>query len=51
MGEVLIGLIQADPTSSLHLAPTWTPTLPGRDRTFRLIDILAPIGGNSEPEP
>ena len=37
------GLIQEDPESYLALDPGWTPTLPSRDATFRLIDLLVPV--------
>ncbi len=43
VGEVLIGIIDADPTSFRAVDPGWTPTLdghvPGR---FGLADILVP---------
>jgi hypothetical protein len=46
VGEVLVGIIDADPESFRALDPDWTPTLPGR-RTgaFGLADILAPPAG------
>jgi len=40
--EVLFGVIQEDPESYLALDPAWTPTLPSRDSTFRLVDVLVP---------
>jgi hypothetical protein len=42
VGEVLIEIIARDPESYLALAPTWTPTLPGRAGRFGLRDILVP---------
>ena len=43
VGEVLVGIIDADPASFRSIDPGWTPTLPAR-RTgaFGLADILAP---------
>ena len=43
VGEVLVGIIDADPESFRSLDPTWMPTLPAR-RTgaFGLADILVP---------
>jgi hypothetical protein len=40
VGEVLYGVIAGDPESYLAHAPDWSPTLPSRDDTFRLADIL-----------
>jgi Animal haem peroxidase len=40
--EVLFGVIQEDPESYLALDPAWTPMLPSRDSTFRLVDVLVP---------
>jgi hypothetical protein len=43
VGEVLVGIIDADPESFRSVDPTWTPTLPsGRAGAFGLADILAP---------
>ena len=43
VGEVLIGIIEADPESFLAVDPAWTPSLPAReDGRFGLADILAP---------
>ena len=42
VGEVLIGIVDADPESFRSLDPAWQPTLPGRDGGFGLADILAP---------
>jgi Animal haem peroxidase len=43
VGEVLVGLIDADPESFRSVAPDWTPTLPARNgHAFGLADILAP---------
>jgi hypothetical protein len=43
VGEVLVGIIDADPESFRSVDPDWTPTLPAR-RTgaFGLADILVP---------
>ena len=43
VAEVLYGVIQEDPESYLALDPGWTPTLPSRDATLRLIDLLVPV--------
>lgn len=40
IAEVLHGVIVADPESYLAVAPAWTPTLPARDATFGVTDIL-----------
>jgi hypothetical protein len=42
VGEVLHGVIAADPESYLALEPGWSPTLPARGETFRLADLLVP---------
>ena len=42
VAEVLHGVIAADPESYLALEPAWSPTLPTRDGTFRLGDLLVP---------
>jgi Animal haem peroxidase len=42
VGEVLVGIIDADPESFRSLDPDWTPTLPARSGGFGLADILAP---------
>jgi hypothetical protein len=42
VGEVLIGIIDADPESFLSVDPGWQPTLPGRDGSFSLADVLVP---------
>jgi hypothetical protein len=44
VGEVLVGIIDADPESFRSVDPTWTPTLPaGRAGAFGLADILVPV--------
>ena len=43
VGEVLYGLIQADPESYLAVEPGWKPTLPSRDGAFGLVDVLVPV--------
>jgi hypothetical protein len=43
VGEVLVGMIDADRESFRALDPTWTPTLPARSGTFGLADILMPM--------
>jgi hypothetical protein len=42
VAEVLVGIISGDPESFLAVEPTWTPTLPGHEESFRLRDILVP---------
>jgi hypothetical protein len=43
VGEVLVGIIDADPESFRSVDSDWTPTLPARrDGAFGLADILAP---------
>jgi hypothetical protein len=43
VGEVLVGIIDADPGSFRSVDPDWTPTLPARPPgAFGLADILAP---------
>jgi hypothetical protein len=47
VGEVIIGLLTADPTSYLAAAPWWRPILPtrsGTTGTFRMIDLLTYAG-------
>lgn len=46
VGEVLIGLIDADPESFRAVEPEWTPTLPARrPGAFGLADVLVPVTG------
>ena len=43
VGEVILGLLQADPRSWVSAQPTWRPTLPaagGDGRSFRMTDFL-----------
>ncbi len=43
VGEVLVGIIDADPESFRSVAPEWQPTVPGRRAgSFGLADILVP---------
>ena len=43
--DVLVGLLRADPTSYLVLAPDWRPTLPVRGGdSFRMVDLLTFAG-------
>ncbi len=42
VGEVLVGIIDADPESMRAMDPAWQPTLPARASKFGLADILAP---------
>jgi len=42
VAEVLYGVIMLDPESYLSIDPGWTPTLPGRQDRFRLVDLLVP---------
>jgi hypothetical protein len=47
VGEVIIGLLQSDPNSWVHLQSNWTPTLPAKysgPGSFRMIDFLAFAG-------
>ena len=39
VGEVLVGIIDADPASFRSVDPEWQPTLPGRRGSFGLADI------------
>jgi hypothetical protein len=47
VGEVIVGIIDADPESFRSVQPDWTPTMLRTHQTgrFGLVDILAPIGG------
>jgi hypothetical protein len=46
VGEVLVGIVDADPESFRAVEPDWTPTLPShRHAGFGLADILAPVEG------
>ena len=42
IGEVLVGIIDADPESFRSLDPERQPSLPGRAGSFGLADILVP---------
>jgi Animal haem peroxidase len=42
VGEVLVGIVDADPGSFRSVDPGWHPTLPGRAGSFGLADILVP---------
>jgi len=43
VGEVLVGIIDADPESFRSVDPAWTPTLPARRAgAFGLADVLVP---------
>jgi hypothetical protein len=45
VGEVIIGLLQADPGSYLAVAPHWKPTLPSRSAgDFAMVDFLTYAG-------
>lgn len=46
VGEVILGLLQLDPTSYLRSNPTWRPTLPSRYGAgeFRMVDFLTFAG-------
>lgn len=47
VGEVFIGLLQADPKSYVNVQPNWQPTLPtrtGKPEDFRMIDFLTFAG-------
>jgi hypothetical protein len=44
VGEVLVGIVEADPESFLALDPRWTPSLPAHEPGhFGLADIVAPV--------
>jgi hypothetical protein len=42
VGEVLVGIIDADPQSFRSVDPEWRPTPPGTEGSFGLADILVP---------
>ena len=46
VAEVLIGLIQSDPSSYLNVNQKWTPTVPIKNTTvgFQMIDFLTYAG-------
>jgi len=44
VGEVLIGLLQSDPTSFLVQKPKWKPTFSPDGRSFRMTDFLTFAG-------
>jgi hypothetical protein len=48
VGEVILGLLKADPTSYLSAQPGWRPVLPTRsgavNGTFRMVDFLTYAG-------
>jgi hypothetical protein len=44
VGEVLVGIVDADPRSYRSVDPAWRPTLPAREPgRFSLADLLAPV--------
>jgi hypothetical protein len=44
VGEVLVGIVDADPESFRAVEPGWLPTLPARRAgAFGLADILVPV--------
>ena len=44
MGEVLIGIIDADPESFRSVDSEWKPTLPAHEAgKFGIADVLAPV--------
>ena len=44
VGDVLVGIVEADPESFLAVDPDWTPTLPAHEPgRFGLADIVAPV--------
>jgi hypothetical protein len=46
VGEVLVGIVDADVESFRTVDPSWRPTLPGRRAgQFELADILVPVSG------
>jgi hypothetical protein len=46
VAEVLVGLIQADPSSFVNVNPSWTPTVPisNPNLGFRIVDFLTYAG-------
>jgi hypothetical protein len=45
VGDVIVGLIDADPESMRAVDPVWRPTLPSRrPGEFELVDVLEPVG-------
>ncbi|MGI9623919.1 MAG: peroxidase family protein, partial [Acidimicrobiales bacterium] len=50
VAEVLIGLLELDPTSFLNVDPTWRPTLPSRlgSGEFAMADLLTVAGVDPE---
>jgi hypothetical protein len=40
VAEVLIALLQADPTAYLNMQPDWRPTLPAENGAFTIADML-----------
>ena len=43
VGEVLVGIIEADPESFRSVDPSWTPTLPSHEPgRFGIADLLSP---------
>jgi hypothetical protein len=42
VGEVLIGIISADPESYLSLEPHWEQPLPRNGERYKLRDVLVP---------
>jgi hypothetical protein len=44
VGEVLVGIVDADPESFRSVDPSWRPTLPSREAgTFGIADLLVPV--------
>jgi hypothetical protein len=50
VGEVLVGIIDADPESFRSVDANWTPTLPARQGAFGLADILVPVEDEASVE-
>jgi hypothetical protein len=44
VAEVLIALLQADPTAYINAQPDWRPTLPMSNGTFSIADLLRAAG-------
>jgi hypothetical protein len=44
VAEVLVGLLEADPTSFLSVLPSWRPRLPARSGSFGMVDFLTFAG-------
>jgi hypothetical protein len=50
VGEVVLGLLEADPASYLNQSPTWTPEL-GSGDGFTMADLVGFVGRMEQPSP